>query len=310
MIMWPYLVLISTAAVLTLQSLFAKLYSNQYTGEDRFSSPVFSVLYGFSVALITLAMSGFSYAPSRFTLVVGIMNGAFLFVYNYALIEGSRRGSYSFVMICNLFGGVLIPMFVMMFMPRAVELLAGTGSSLWFSPQNFTVLQGVALIVVLFAFVLLNLKGKHQEKPKRFYYLWSLILGLVSGGYNTVLALQSTLRPDDQSEVLVTTFTCGGLFSLIYLLLICKKKTLSTFRMSGKAWFFAIGACAIATLAANMLTYVLSLFDNAAIVNATSNGCILIFSALSSYLLFKERMNWKQLIGAALCVGAIVLLNF
>lgn len=308
--MWPYVVLLITAAVLTLQSLFAKLYSNHYTGEDRFSSPVFSVLYGFSVALITLITSGFAYSPSKLTLLLGIMNGVFLFVYNYALIEGSRRGPYSFVMICNLFGGVLVPMFVMMFMPRLVELFAGTQSSLWFTPQNLTILQGVALVVVLIAFVLLNLKEKTQERPRKFYYLWALILGTVNGGYSTVLALQSVLRPDDKSEVLVTTFLFGGFFSLIYLLLIGKKKTLSAFRMPGKALLFAVGACAIAALAANLLTYVLSLFDNAAIVNATSNGCILIFSALSSFLLFKERMNWKQLLGAALCVGAIVLLNF
>jgi len=308
--MWQYLVLVLTAAVLTLQSLFAKLYSNHYTGEEKFSSPVFSVLYGFSVALITIAANGFSYSPSRFTVLIGIMNGIFLFVYNYALIEGSRRGPYSFVMICNLFGGVLVPMFVMMFMPYIVEALAGKDSSVWFTPQNLTFLQGIALVIVLVAFVLLNLKEKNQEKPKRFYYLWSLILGLVNGGYGTVLALQAALRPDDKSEVLVTTFACGGVISLLYLLLIAGKKTFSTFRMPGKAWGFALGACTIAALAANLLTYVLGMFDNAAIVNATNNGCILIFSAISSFLLFKERMNWKQLIGAVLCVGAIVLLNF
>ncbi|MBO5221345.1 MAG: EamA family transporter [Clostridia bacterium] len=308
--MWQYVVLVITAAVLTLQSLFAKLYSNHYTGEDKFSSPVFSVFYGFIVAIITLISAGFSYAPSKLTVVLGLMNGIFLFVYNSALIEGSRRGPYSFVMICNLFGGVLVPMFVMMFMPRLVELFASKESSLWFTPQNLTILQGIALVLVLVAFVLLNLTGKTQQKPKRSYYLWILLLGLVNGGYSTVLALQSALRPDDKSEVLVTTFAFGGLFSLIYLLLISKKKFVSTFRMSGKAWFFALGACGIATLAVNLLTYVLSLFDNAAIVNATSNGCILIFSALSSFLLFKEKMNFKQLIGAALCVGAIILLNF
>ena len=156
---------------------------------------------------------------------------------------------------------------------------------------------------------MLNLKGENQEKPKKHYYLWSIVLGLVNGGYSTVLALQATLRPDDSSEVLVTTFFFGGTLSLLYLLLISKKRIGTAFKMPGKAWFFALGACVVATLAANLLTLVLKLFDNSAIVNATSNGGILIFSALSSLILFKEKMNWKQLIGAGLCVFSIVLLN-
>lgn len=308
--MWQYGLVLIVALVLTLQSLFAKLYSNHYTGEESFSSPVFSVLYGFIVAFATLLANGFSYEPSKLTLVLGILNGLFLFLYNYALIEGSRRGSFSFVMICNLFGGVLVVMAVMLFVPSLVEWLVGRDSSLWFEPQTFTFLQGIALIVVLVAFVLLNLKGGNQERPKKFYYLFALLLGIVNGGYGAVLALQSALRPDDRVEVLITTFFFGGLFSLLYLFVIGKKRALSHFRMSPKAWGFAVGACLIAALAANLLTTVLGMFENAAIVNSTVNGGILIFSALSSRILFGERMNKIQWIGALLCVISLVLLNF
>ena len=308
--MWQYGLVLIVALVLTLQSLFAKLYSNHYTGEESFSSPVFSVLYGFVVALATLAANGLSYEPSGLTLALGILNGLFLFLYNFALIEGSRRGSFSFVMICNLFGGVLVVMATMFFLPHAVEWLWGRGSFLWFEPQSFTLIQGVALIVVLVAFVLLNLKGENQRKPGKLYYLFALLLGIVNGGYATVLALQSALRPDDRAEVLITTFFFGGLFSLVQLLISGKKRFFSLFRMPPKAWGFAVGACLIAALAANLLTVVLGLFENAAIVNSTINGGILIFSALSSRILFGERMNKIQWIGAILCVISLVLLNF
>ena len=307
--MWQYGLVLIVTLVLTLQSLFTKLFSNHYTGEESFSSPVFSVFYGFVVAAVTFVCSGFSYNPSKLTLLLGILNGVFLFVYNYALIEGSRRGPFSFVMICNLFGGVLTTMGVMMFVPLLVQTVWGKDSSLWFAPQGFTVLQGVGLGVVLFAFVLLNLKGKNQEKPKRFYYFWAILLGLVNGGYSAVLALQSALRPDDKAEILVTTFFFGGLFSLIQLASVSRKRFFSAFRMSRKAWFFAIGACLIATLAANLLTVILGMFENAAIVNATNNGGILIFSAIFSFLLFGEKMNRNQLFGAVLCIAALILLN-
>lgn len=309
--MWQYTLLIATAAVLTFQSLFAKLYSNNYTGEDKFSSPVFSVLYGLSVALITLAVSGFSFSPSLFTVITGLLNGVFLFLYNFSLIEGARRGPYSIVIISAIFGGVLVPMFVMFFMPYAVELLVGKESSLWFTPQSFSVLQLVAMVIVLVAFVLLNLKGGDQGRSKKYYYFWVLLIALVNGGYGTVLALQAQLRPDDRSEVLVLTYAFAGVISFVYLVFLARRKQVfSRFRMPSKALFFALGACVIASLASNLSTYILTLFDNAAIVNATSNGCILIFTALAAYLLFKERMNWKQLLGAALCVVSLVLLNF
>lgn len=308
--MWQnYLFLPLVSLILTLQSLFSKLYSNKYTGEVSFSSPVYSVLYGFSVALITLAVSGFSYQPSLLTLVLGTVNGFAMFVYNYSLIEGGRRGPFSFVMICNLFGGVLIPLFVMMLMPRAVELFAGKSSSLWFSPQDLTLLQYCAMLVALVAFVFLNKGNDASQKPGKGYYFWSILLGLANGLYCVVLALQAALRPDDRSEILVTTFFVGGLVSLVYLLGISRKRFFSAFRMPPLAWVFALCACLIATLASNLLTYVLSLFDNSAVVNATNNGLILIFTAISSVLLFREKMGRMKILGAVLCVISIILLN-
>ena len=308
--MWQnYLLVLVVAFIFTLQSLFAKLYSDNYTGEARLSSPVFSVLYGFIPALITIASAGFIFSPSRLTVVLGLCNGVFLFVYNYALIEASRRGPFSFVMICNLFGGVLTLLFVMMFFPRIIEALLGRDSSLWFVPQDLKGHQVFALGVVLIAFVLLNLKEETQEKPKKGFYFLSVLLGLVNGGYGCVLALQAALRPSDNAEVLVITFAFGGLLSFGFLFAVSRKKVFSSFKMPPKAWLFAVGACFVATLAANLLTYILKLFENSAIVNATNNGAILIFSALSSLILFKEKMNWKQFVGAGLCVVSIVLLN-
>lgn len=65
----------------------------------------------------------------------------------------------------------------------------------------------------------------------------------------------------------------------------------------------------MATVAANLLTYVLNLYPHAAIVNAIDNGGVLVCSTLLSFFLFKERMSWMQVVGTVLCVAAIAMLS-
>lgn len=128
-----------------------------------------------------------------------------------------------------------------------------------------------------------------------------LFLPLVS----LILTLQSLF-----SKLYSNKYTGEVSFSsLVYLVGISRKRFFSAFRMPPLAWVFALCACVIATLAANLLTYVLSLFDNSAVVNATNNGLILIFTAISSVLLFREKMGRMKILGAVLCVISIVLLN-
>ena len=287
------LLLILLALIYTFQSLFAKMYSDRYIGEERFSSPVFSVIYGFVIAFCTLAINGFSYHPSLFTLLMGIGNGLVIFLYNLALIEGSRRGPYSLVMICNLSGGLLMPLFALS--------ICGM--------ETLSILSIVGVCLMLVAFVLLNLKDGQQQKPKKSFYFWILFLAIVNGSFSVFLSLQTNLMAgEERSEMLVTTFAFGGLFSLLYLLLTARKKFISTFRTSWKAFLCALGSCVAATAAANLVMYLYSVMSNT-VVNATNQGGILVFSVLVSLLFFKERMNWKQVVGAVVAVVAVILLN-
>ena len=292
--MWLYLLLILVTVIFTLQSLFAKMYSDHHTGQSCFSSPVFSVIYGFFCAIATVAMNGFVYQPSVETLLLGLVNGVVVFFYNFSLIESSRRGPYSFLMICNLFGGLLVPMFV----------------SLVFYDQKLSVFQWIGVGVMLVAFVLLNLKGENQEKPKRFFYFWSILLGVVNGLYGSILNVQSELfSGGERSEMVTTTFFSLGVLSLGYLALISRKQFFSAFKVGKKSLLFALGACASATAAANLLLYLLSQM-NPTVIYVTDLGGVLALSVLASVILFKDRMNRFQIVGTVLCLFAIAIMNF
>lgn len=290
--MLDILLLLFLALLYTFQSLFAKMYSDRYTGEAKFSSPVFSVVYGFVVALITLAINGFSYHPSPATFWMGFANGLILLIYNVALIEGSRRGSYSYLMICNMTGGLVLPM--------VVFSIAGF--------EQLTPLCWVGFALTLLSFVLLNLK-KGEDKPKKYFYVLILLLALVNGTYGTLLSVQSRLMSGgERAEMLVTTFLFGGIFSVLYLLFISRRRFVSTFRMPAKAWMFALGSCVSAMAAANLLMLFYS-YMSVTVVNATHQCGILVLSAVESALLFKERLRPLQIAGIATCLAATILLN-
>ena len=285
--------LLGLALIYTFQSLFAKLFSDRYSGEERFSSPVFSVIYGLVIGLATLAINGFLYRPSTLTLIMGLLNGVIVFVYNLALIESSRRGPYSFVMICNLSGGLLMPLF-------ALSILR---------IETLSLVRGIGVALMLCAFVLLNLKGEKQEKPQKGFYFWVILLCVVNGTFSVLLSLQTHyMSGAERSEMLVTTFLFSGIISAVYLAGIARKKTVAAFRMSWKALLFALGSCIAATAAANFVMYMYSIMSDT-VVNATNQGGILVFSVLVSMILFRERMNWKQIVGSVVALVAVILLN-
>ena len=175
--------------------------------------------------------------------------------------------------------------------------------------NNLSWMQWISVGMILVAFVLLNLRGEKQEKPKKFYYLWVLVLAVTNGLYGTLLDVQSSLCDGaESSEMVVTTFFFSGVFSLIHFGCVSKKHFLRSFRFGWKSYAFALCACACATGAAKIMMYLLANM-NTTVIYASDNGGTLIFSVLSSMLFFKEKMNVKQIVGTILCVVSIVLLN-
>lgn len=274
----------------TCQSGFCNLYQRHYPGEKAYSSQVYSVCYGMIVAMATLLFARFSFAPSLATVLLGIFNGVVLVLYNLFLIQASANGPFSIVMLFNIAGGILVPM-------AWSILVDGT---------KLSVLQYIAIGVMLVSFVFLTREDKKEEetaKPK--FFLYCMLLFLVNGSYGTLLNIQKNLAGDGESaEMIVVTFGASAVLAMVLLLTQAGKKALTGFRQNGKSALFMLLASLSAAAAVNTLMYAMGLM-NVAVLYAMDHGGVLMVSVLWSAVLLKEKLGRNKIIGLILAAIAI-----
>ena len=109
----------------SLQTLFCTFFNKRYAGKSENSSSVFCVIESIVVPVILLffmmfdielSSSGLSakyiglqFDISLFGIFLGVLNALTLFFYNTSLIKASAKGSYAFLSVMIVFGGIVIP---------------------------------------------------------------------------------------------------------------------------------------------------------------------------------------------------------
>lgn len=286
-----YVVMVLLTFIFSGQSLFGRLYSEAYSGKGDASS-VFSILYGIVVGAITLAMNGFVFTPSVPTLLLGFLNAATLYMYNMSLLSGSIRGSYSFLMICSVAGGMLVPIFY-----DAIS-----------HGQMLAMTEIGALVLLLASSVLMNLKGLSRSSDWR-YYAWCTVLFLSNGLYGTFMNVQQEMMAGTQrSEMIIITYMAMGIAALAITAVKQGGDFKQAFAMGKKAWAFAVCACVAATVASNIMMYLIANFNNITFLYAFNNGSVLVVSAVLAAILFREKLLPPRIAGIALASLGIVLL--
>ena len=196
-------ILVITAVVLfaTGQSLFCRMYTSAQNGRGAVQ---FSVLYAFLAGVCTLAIGGFRYAPSGTTLLLGALNAVMLLTYNIAMVHAGNLGSFAFLMIGVLSGGILVPM--------AYDLIfLGTRLNAW---------QIAAVAMMLVSFVMMNRDGLSGKKSGA-YLAWVGVLFLVNGLYGTLMGLQqNAMEFTQRSEKLRQTAERAFSFVVLFVPLV------------------------------------------------------------------------------------------
>lgn len=276
------------------QSLFCKLYTQNYKGLDNDCSIVFSVVYGLIIGIATLSSAGFYFKPSLLSVIFGVINSITLFGYNLSLVQAAKNGPYSFLNIAMLVGGIVIPMISGM-------LFFNSWLNLW---------QIIAIIIMLAASVVMNIKGFSLKGSTGKYYIWCLILFLTNGIYSSILdAHQNLMQQTERSELLIISFLGLSVLSFIYLIINRGKKALSAFKTGKKAMVYMVLSGISATFAANVLVYLLNKI-NAAVLFTLDNGGVLILSMVYSAIIFKEKPDKYKYIGAFMALIGIIILSF
>ncbi|MBR5287880.1 MAG: hypothetical protein IKU34_04725 [Clostridia bacterium] len=285
-------------AVMTLlfsfQSLFCKLFSEKYdSGSAAMTSTVFSIAYGAFAGIATLLIAGLRFAPSGITLLCGLINAITLLVYNTAMIQASRSGSYSFQMICMLFGAIVLPLL------HTVFFLGGSLSAM----------QLIAIAMMLVSFVLMNLKGLTLRGSSGRFFFWCAALFVSNGMYSIMLNLQQlSMQGAQRNEMIILSYLGMSLLYAAVQIARDKKALLAGLRMKKEPLLFLLLCCICATLAVHMVLYVLTLVD-ATVLYTIDNGGVLVLSVLYSRILFKEKLSSAQIAGIALAAVSIVMLS-
>ena len=284
-------ILVITAGVLfaTGQSFFCRMYTSAQNGRGAVQ---FSVLYAFLAGMCTLAIGGFRYAPSGTTLLLGALNAVMLLTYNIAMVHAGNLGSFAFLMIGVLSGGILVPM--------AYDLIfLGTRLNAW---------QIAAVAMMLVSFVMMNRDGLSGKKSGA-YMAWVGVLFLVNGLYGTLMGLQqNAMEFTQRSEMIVTTYLGTAVIGTLFSLVRERGEFFRGFRMSGRAAAFLGASALCCTGSVNLLLYAMKLV-RLTVLNVTVNGGVLVISAGLAYFVFREKMTAWKIAGIGLAAVSVILLS-
>lgn len=277
----------------SLQSLFTRLYSAHYAGTDKAQAvTVFSMAYGVLIAAASWAAGGFAFAPGWQTWLLGLLNAGMLALYNKSMIEAGNRGSYAFLMVAGMFGGILVPL-------AADVLLLGVALS---------TAQALAVALMLVSLVLMNAQGFSLGAQGRGYYGWCAALFLSNGLYGTIMDVQARVMAGAQrTEMLIILFAASAVAAALPKARQWRQVA-SGFRMGRRAAAYLLACCACATAAANLLLWLLPRME-ASVLYTIDNGGVLVLSLCYAMLLFGERPKAVQLAGMALALVSIGVMN-
>lgn len=285
--------IVALVLLYSLQTLFCKFYSDNYTGKKELSSPVLCVTQSIAIALISLAFAGFEFKISPLSIVFGALNAVVLFGYNTSLIKAGDRGSYAFMNMMMLFGGIFVPLVY-------VSISSGEFPS---------IIECVAIFTMILACILMNIENIKLGGVKASYYVFCLLLFVFNGLCGTLLKVQEQYNANESQEMVVISYGLMGIIALIQLFAKEKKNTLSAFRFNKKCALFLTLFLIISGLAVNVLVLLLS-YLNAAVLYTVDNGGVMMLSALYSITLFKEKATLLKIIGIIIAVISLCVLGF
>lgn len=285
----------------TAQSLFTRMYTDYYPGDKSLTTPVFAVVCGVIVTVVSFIFSGFSFSCGWLTVLLGLINAAILYGYDAFIIKASITGPYSILMTFSLTGGIVVPAIV----------------SWIFFGVPFSWVQLISILII-FVSVLMICRKEDDEANKeefkqhrKFFLIICTCLGLANGFYGVLLNTQQELTGvAEKEEMVAVTFVGAALISLVQLIVKEKKNTLKAFRQTKQSLIFLLLTALVSALAINALVIALDGIDTT-LVYTFDNAGVLLLSAIASAVLFKEKLSKLNVIGCIIMsIGLICMSQY
>lgn len=283
----------------TLQSLLTRNYSDHYPGKPEMASPVFTIVSGLTVALVTVIICLFEggFSATLPTVLLGIANAVTLLCYNTFLIRASQAGPYSILMIFLIAGGIILP---------TVEECISERSF----PGWITLL---CILIILGSVYLVSSKKEETMKGSKTFFLLCTGLGIANGVYGMLLNVQQRMTGEiEKNEMIAITYLGAAILSMIVLAVGTKKEFVGTFKQTGKSLFYLLASAATVVTAIHLLTTLIGrMKDNITLLYTFDNASVLLLSVLCSAIFFKEKMSVKNIIGCiTMCISLVVMVQW
>ena len=237
--------------------------------------------------LITLFTGGLQLSP--FTVLLVLPFFVFTLASQYFYITAQKLGAVSlntFIYSC----GFILPTIY---------------GILWLK-EPFDLLQGIGILVMLGAIYLYLLPGK-QNTFRVFWLVCILCASLCSGTIGILQKIQRSQGAEtEQNTFLFLTFLLCTLASAVIWLLNRRKSSADTaVSLEKRSVFLALLIGAVLGIA-NLINLFLAGKLPSAVFFPVLNGSVTLLSGIGAYLIFREKMNLRQII--ALCIGIVAII--
>ena len=281
----------------TLQSFFCRIYTDKYPCNKELAAPVFAVVCGVTVVIVSFICSGFVFECKPLTVLFGAINALILYAYDYFIIKASEGGPYSVLTTFNVSGGIVIPAIF---------------ATLVFGDEMGWVRIG-AMCIIFAAVYMISRKpsgdGDKRNKTTTKFIIICSLLALSNGLYGTLLDAQSRITgAAEKEEMVAVTFLGAAVISLVRLAVTEKSKTLAAFRQTRESLIFLLLCALVSALAINALVFIIPMV-NVAVLYSFDNGGVLLLSALLSHIFFKERLTKLNIAGCIIMSAGLALMS-
>jgi drug/metabolite transporter (DMT)-like permease len=287
-----WLLLIFMIIVYTLQSFLIRLYSDHYPGDEDMASPVFTIVSGLSVVIVSFAVSGFHFQADWKTLLFGAIGGIALVLYNEAIVKSVQRGPYSVMMVFQISGAIIIPIFSM-------SMIFG---------DTVSPVQIICIAVVLVSGYLLSKKEDEGEFKKGFW-LASFVLAVANGVYGSFLNLQQRVTgAEEKEEMLATIFGVAVIVASVRLAMRQKKNFFRVMKQTGTSAVYLALCSATVVGGLFLLTALIGMMDLAVLYTFDVSG-MLVLSVICSCIFLKEKISPMNVVGLICMSLALVCMS-
>ncbi len=277
----------------TFQSFFCKTYSQNYPGREDLSSPVFTVVSGFVVAVTTSLFAGKGFSASWQTVLLSVLCAVSLIVYNTSLIKAAATGPYSVVMVFGISGGIILP--------AVSSAVFGVIPSL---------VKVLCILVILASVYLISRKGNETYTNKKVFFVTCFMLAVANGVYCSLFDIQQRFSgAEEKEEMVALTYLFAASASAVMLAVKEKKSFFPAFRQNKKSCAFLIVCSLIVALAINLLTLLISTGFDLTLLYTLENASVYVLSVVLSCIIFKEKLTKLNVIGCVVLCTALVVMS-